>query len=68
MNYTETEAKVREATNDDPWGPSGFDKNKNNKIIFNSLLAKISYSKIWIHSFEIMLIFINELKAHKWQI
>jgi len=23
MNYTETEAKVREATNDDPWGPSG---------------------------------------------
>ena len=23
MNYTETEAKVREASNDDPWGPSG---------------------------------------------
>ena len=23
MNYIETEAKVREATNDDPWGPSG---------------------------------------------
>jgi len=23
MNYTETEAKVREGTNDDPWGPSG---------------------------------------------
>ena len=23
MNYTETEAKVRDATNDDPWGPSG---------------------------------------------
>ena len=23
MNYTETEAQVREATNDDPWGPSG---------------------------------------------
>ncbi|XP_018970377.1 clathrin interactor 1-like [Cyprinus carpio] len=23
MNYTETESKVREATNDDPWGPSG---------------------------------------------
>lgn len=23
MNYTETEAKVREATNDDPWGPHG---------------------------------------------
>ncbi|KAM3612803.1 uncharacterized protein V6R79_014814 [Siganus canaliculatus] len=23
MNYSEVEAKVREATNDDPWGPSG---------------------------------------------
>lgn len=23
MNYTETETKVREATNDDPWGPTG---------------------------------------------
>jgi len=23
MNYTETEAKVREATNDDAWGPTG---------------------------------------------
>lgn len=25
MNYTETEAKVREATNDDAWGPTGKD-------------------------------------------
>lgn len=23
MNYSDTEAKVREATSDDPWGPSG---------------------------------------------
>lgn len=23
MNYTDTESKVRDATNDDPWGPSG---------------------------------------------
>lgn len=23
MNYSEIESKVREATNDDPWGPSG---------------------------------------------
>ena len=28
MNYTETEAKVREATNDDPWGPSGTQMRK----------------------------------------
>jgi hypothetical protein len=24
MNYTEIEAKVREATNDDSWGPTGI--------------------------------------------
>lgn len=24
MNYTEIEAKVREATNDDGWGPTGI--------------------------------------------
>lgn len=24
MNYTEIESKVREATNDDPWGPTGM--------------------------------------------
>lgn len=23
MNYTEVEAKVREATNEEPWGPTG---------------------------------------------
>lgn len=23
MNYTEVESKVREATNEDPWGPTG---------------------------------------------
>lgn len=23
MNYSEVETKVREATNDEPWGPSG---------------------------------------------
>ena len=23
MNYSEVEMKVREATNDDPWGPTG---------------------------------------------
>lgn len=29
MNYTETEAKVREATNDDAWGPTGIIINDN---------------------------------------
>jgi len=27
MNYTEIEAKVREATNDEAWGPTGMHKN-----------------------------------------
>jgi telomere length regulation protein len=27
MNYTEIEAKVREATNDEAWGPTGELKN-----------------------------------------
>ena len=39
MNYTETEAKVREATNDDPWGPSGFDLNK----IINQFHLKLEF-------------------------
>ena len=36
MNYTETEAKVREATNDDPWGPSGTQMRK---VLYNSNLT-----------------------------
>uniref|UniRef100_A0A8C6TCP4 Clathrin interactor 1a n=1 Tax=Neogobius melanostomus TaxID=47308 RepID=A0A8C6TCP4_9GOBI len=28
MNYTEMESKVRDATNDDPWGPSGQQMNE----------------------------------------
>ena len=40
MNYTETEAKVREATNDDPWGPSGIDLNK----IINQFDLKLEFS------------------------
>ena len=43
MNYTETEAKVREATNDDPWGPSGTQMRNVLYSIFklNPLLSKI---------------------------
>lgn len=33
MNYTETEAKVREATNDDAWGPTG--KFSDNSVIIS---------------------------------
>ncbi len=31
LNYTETEIKVREATNNDHWGPSGTVRNNNKK-------------------------------------
>ena len=34
MNYTETEAKVREATNEDPWGPSGTQMSDLAKLTF----------------------------------
>ena len=34
MNYTETEAKVREATNDEAWGPTG-------KIAINVIIVVI---------------------------
>ena len=34
MNYTETEAKVREATNDDPWGPSGTQMSELARLTF----------------------------------
>lgn len=49
MNYTEIEAKVREATNDDAWGPTG-----------NFLLISIQINK-QVYSFakEIPLILIT---------
>ena len=48
MNYTETEAKVREATNDDPWGPSGTQMRNVLYSIFklNPLLSKIGVRRI----------------------
>lgn len=32
MNYTEIEAKVREATNDEAWGPTGI------TLLFNKII------------------------------
>jgi len=61
MNYTETEAKVREATNDDAWGPTGtiwyfrqqfhhvlFTWNTCTLIIRNALLFKGQWCKNWL--------------------
>lgn len=36
MNYSEIESKVREATNDDPWGPSGQLMGEIAKWVFRS--------------------------------
>lgn len=33
MNYTEVEAKVREATNDEAWGPTGGGDNSVNSSL-----------------------------------
>lgn len=42
MNYTEIEAKVRAATNDDAWGPTG------NSALFCSKLSLVSNdSSLW---------------------
>lgn len=34
MNYTETEAKVRDATNEDPWGPTNQQMQEVSTLIF----------------------------------
>lgn len=36
MNYTEIEAKVRAATNDEAWGPTGIYSFSQNNIISNN--------------------------------
>lgn len=45
MNYTEIEAKVREATNDEAWGPTG----KHQFGISNFLLNTFAFcvGKFW---------------------
>ena len=47
MNYTETEAKVREATNDDAWGPTG----KYNLIITLPLKKILQFYTIFVTIF-----------------
>lgn len=42
MNYTEVEAKVREATNDEAWGPTG--KIFHNCVYFSCMIVIIYFT------------------------
>ncbi|GAA97049.1 uncharacterized protein L969DRAFT_90466 [Mixia osmundae IAM 14324] len=59
LNYTEMEAKVREATNDDPWGASSTSMTEiaqatNDYALFNEIMPTI-YSRF------------TEKEAHQWR-
>ena len=60
MNYTETEAKVREATNDDPWGPSGAQMQEVAAFTFtyeqvrSHYLATFSYFQVLHHCHSLL--------------
>jgi len=47
MNYTETEAKVREATNDDPWGPSGAQMQEISSFTYTYELFPEALGMLW---------------------
>lgn len=50
MNYTETESKVREATNDDPWGPSGQLMGEIARQVFFFLMVLKIWWLLYLHS------------------
>lgn len=49
MNYTDVEAKVREATNDDPWGPTGQQKKFKKTILVTKEILCASFNYGFIH-------------------
>lgn len=51
MNYTETESKVREATNDDPWGPSGQLMGEIARQVEGILMFDLCLSFLWTLSY-----------------
>lgn len=52
MNYTETEAKVREATNDDPWGPSGQQMQEISSFTFTYEAFPEAMGMLWKRMFQ----------------
>ncbi|KAK6299246.1 hypothetical protein J4Q44_G00307560 [Coregonus suidteri] len=47
MNYSEVESKVREATNDDPWGPSGQQMAEISRVRFYEQFPEVM-NMLWI--------------------
>lgn len=39
--YSDTQAKVREATSNDPWGPSGTQMNEIAQMTFNQCVSRV---------------------------
>ena len=52
MNYTEVESKVREATNDDSWGPHGSLMGEIAKFTFTYEHYPEVMSMVWKRMFE----------------
>jgi len=47
MNFTEAETKVREATNEDPWGPTGPEMNEIAGLTFQYDLCSEVMGMLW---------------------
>lgn len=52
MNYTEAETKVREASNDDHWGPSGTLMSEVARLTYQYTTYDEVMSMLWKRMFE----------------
>ena len=52
MNYTDAETKVREASNDDPWGPSGTLMQELARLTFQFTTYDEVMTMLWKRMFE----------------
>lgn len=46
-NYTDAEVKVRDATSNDPWGPSGTVMSEIAEFTFHVLVTLVSHSSLY---------------------
>jgi len=47
--YSDTQAKVRDATSNDPWGPSGTQMNEIAQLTYNQLRVCVILLNTWIN-------------------
>ena len=52
MNYTDAETKLREASNDDPWGPSGTLMQELARLTFQFTTYDEVMTMLWKRMFE----------------